>query len=275
MLRNTLIVIVCLGLFTLTPFYQVLKSYAVMSVYSKAHELGSFLHDEDISIKMPGGLSTFKKDYYPFVMTYDTSTEYSERLNTDVDLVVLYNFGAMNWLSGSSLMYDVNSPYYSSFYGAYAARYNELERQYGIDDSGEVDIAEIMEVTNFDLKVLVMESIGNQTPEVDYEVTNEDEPNKVEIDGILFDVYDATIFMDGMMHEYRNDYMAYIQYGRPPQVEKPINSFEKIEAYGRIYVYFDYDTAISYFFYIIAPTMETIEETQKNFIIPSKLKGIN
>lgn len=273
-LKRLLILIIILIAFIYTPFFQVVKSYSVMSVYSKIHENGTFMKEEGISIDMPGGLSTFAKDYYPFVMTYDTTSEFSRHLNTDVDLVVLYNFGAMEWLKGSSLMYKEDSPYYSGFYGAYVARYNEIDRQYGeIDD--HIYIEEIMEVTNFDLKRLVMQSIGNKDPEVEYSVVNEDNPFKRTIDGIEFDVYDADLYMDGMNHEYIRDYTAYIQYGKPPKSDKEVESFAKINGYGRIYVYFDYETNVSFFFYIIAPTKETIEYSEEHFILPSEIEGIS
>ncbi len=273
LIRLSIVIILIVG-FLFTPFYQVVKSYAVMSVYSKIHDNASFMKKEGIRIKMPGGLSTFKKDYFPFVMTYDTTEEFSRYLDTDVDLVVLYNFGAMEWLKGSSLMYNEDSPYYSGFYGAYVARYNDIERQYGEKENGDIDIEEIMEVTNFDLKVLVMRSIGNKTPHIDYKVVNEDKPYTRTIDGLDFKVYDAELYMDGMNHEYSRDYTAYIQYGKPPKSKEPIESFKKMNGYGRIYVYFDYDTSVSYFFYIIGPTKETIEETEVKFILPSEISGI-
>ncbi len=111
---------------------------------------------------------------------------------------------------------------------------------------------ELMAVTDYDLKTLVMKSVGNTTPEVDYEIINPETPKMVSIDGKDFLVYDAEIAMDGLMHEYEREYTAYIQYGRPTAYERSKNSFEKIGGYGRIYVYFDWDRDVSIIFYIIA-----------------------
>lgn len=274
-IRNLLITIVLIGVFVITPFFQVVKSYTIMSIYSKIHENGSFMKEEGIDIKMPAGLSTIEKDYYPFVMTYDTSEAFSRHLDTDVELVVLYNFGAMEWFKGSSLMYNEESPFYSGFYGAYVARHNEINRQYGEYTNGDIYIEEIMEVTNYDLKTLVMSSIGNKSPEIDYTIVNEGNPYRRTIDEIEFDVYDANLYMDGMNHVYEKDYTAYIQYGRPPKANAPSGSFLKMNGYGRIYVYFDYETNISYFFYIIAPSLETIEYSEEHFILPSEISGIS
>ncbi len=113
-------------------------------------------------------------------------------------MVVLYNFGAMEWMKGASIMYDVDSLFYSAFYGAYAARFNDLERQFGQSETGEVLLDELMAVTDYDLKTLVMKSVGNTTPEVDYEIINPETPKMVSIDGKDFLVYDAEIAMDGL-----------------------------------------------------------------------------
>jgi hypothetical protein len=238
------------------------------------HEKGSFLVKEDMKIKIPGGLSTLKKDYYPFVMVYDTSEEFSKAHNMSIDLLVYYNFGAMDLCKGSSLMYNMNSPYYSGFYGAYAARYKDLDRQYGLDEKGQIDMKEVMEVTDFDLKELVMKSIGNTKPQVDYQILNEEDPRSLKIDDLDFLVYDAEILMDGMMHEYHSDFLAYIQYGKPPKAKAEIESFQNMKGYGRIYMYFEKESRISFFFYIIASNKSVLEETEQDFILKSTIKGI-
>jgi hypothetical protein len=184
--RFLILIFLIIG-FAFTPFFQVIKSYSVMAVYSKVSENNSFMKKENISIQMPGGLSTWQRDYYPFVITYDTTHEFSKHLNKDVDLVILYNFGAMKWLSGSSLMYDEDSPYYSGYYGAYLVRYNDLDRQYGLKDNGNIYIEEILQVTNFDLKTLVTKNLGNQNPEIECIIVNEEQPYERIIDGIVFD----------------------------------------------------------------------------------------
>jgi len=274
-LKRWIFILCCIVAFILSPFFQVVKSYVVMSVYSHYHKVESEIYKEGIRINMPSGLSTFKRDYYPFVMTYDTTQEFSNYMGESIELVVLYNFGAMRWLKGSSLMFDKNSDYYSGFYGAYVARYTELNKQYGMNSDQSLHVEEIMEVTNFDLKQLVLSSMGCEEPFLEYQINSGAEPRYTIIDGQKYQTIDAVLTMSGMSHEFKEDYMAYIQYGRPPKKsnsnEQPELSFETIEAFGRIYIYFDKDTKISYFFYIIAPTIKTLVETEENFILKSTL----
>lgn len=269
-IKVMVLVVFCI-LFFMSPFYQVVKSYTVMAVYSTYHKINTPIYKEGIRIHIPGGYATLKKDYYPFVMTYDTTQEYSDYIGEPVDLVVLYNFGAMEWFKGSSLMYEKNSPYYSGFYGAYVARYEDEAKQYGMNSDGDINVDEVMKVTNFDLKHLVLNSMGCQQPELTYNIEAQDHAIFKMIDGKKFRVIDATLTMSGMWHSYKTDYMAYIQYGRPPKGEALEQSFETIQGFGRIYLFFDTEQNTSYFFYIIAPTKETIEETEKNFILKSKI----
>jgi len=256
-------------LFVVSPFFQVVKSYAVMAVYSGIHEHHSFLEDEGIKIKIPGGLRTLGKDYYPFVMTYDSSKAFSDIMGEEMDLVILYNFGAMNWMEGASLIYDTDSPYYSSFYGAYAVAFEDRNRQFGLDDQNQPNIEEIMKVTDHDLKQLVLKSVGDSDPYVVYKVNNRQFYDTV-IHNQHYLTFDADIEMDGMMHIYNKDYSAYIQYGRPPKKEQT-SSFDRIQVKGRIYMYFDKSDKISYFFYSIAPETETVDYIEEQFILKSKI----
>ncbi len=58
-------------IFIVSPFFQFIKSITVMGIYSYMCKKDSFINALDIEIDMPGGLSTPKKDWYPFVMTFN------------------------------------------------------------------------------------------------------------------------------------------------------------------------------------------------------------
>ncbi len=265
--------VLVLVLFILSPFFQVAKSYGVMAVYSKIHENQSFLRQEGIDINIPGGLSTLDRDYYPFVMTFDTEDYFGKYAGDDIDLVVLYNFGYMRWLKGASVLYDPDSPYYNTFYGAYLVRYKDGLRQYGMHEDGSLNTQEANLVTDYDLKVLVMKSIGNEHPSVVYEMKEEDSRRIVKIDGLDFLVFDADIRMDSFYHELKGDHRAYIQYGRPWKIEE-MDDFETTSMMGRFYVHFDQTSKISLFFYIITGDHETLQRTEESYIMKSSVVGI-
>lgn len=98
-------------------------SLAVMKVYSGIHQKDSIMAKKGISLEIPGGDSTKEKDWYPFVMTFNASESFrrfiGEADGADLDLTILYNFPAFDVLKGCSTLYNPNSPYYNSFYGAY------------------------------------------------------------------------------------------------------------------------------------------------------------
>ncbi len=267
-IKNTIYCTLFVLLFAQSSLYPIAKSVVVMSVYSKMHERDSFLHEEKIDIQMKGGAATFQKDFFPFVITFDPSASFSRYIGAPVDLTILYNFGAFDMLYGASTLYDKNSSYYSTFYGAYAVRYKDSQDIYGLTQEGEPDIEAITKITDFDLKHLVYNSIGNKTPQLDYRITKQE--RTMDIDGREFIVFDAQLDMEGMWHQYEEDYMAYIQYGKPPQNAQG-ESFESLKGYGRIYLHYDQEERISYFFYIITQDEQTLASTEKEFIQTAKI----
>jgi hypothetical protein len=64
-------------------------------------------------------LTTIEKDWYPFVITFNDDEGFSNFIGRDLNYTVLYNFGAFEYLNGASMIYNPQSQYYSSFYGAY------------------------------------------------------------------------------------------------------------------------------------------------------------
>ncbi len=252
-----------------SSIFPILKSYAVMFVYSQMHERESFLYEEEIRLQLQGGLATWKKDYFPFVIAFDASKAFSRYIDEPIDLTIYYNFGAFDVRQGASSLYNQNSPFYSTFYGAYAIRYKDSEEIYGLRTDQKPDIEAITKITDFDLKHLVYNSIGHVEPELKYKIENNEEV--MVIDGREFIVFDATIQMDGMWHQYERDYRAYIQYGKPPIQLEDKESFEAIEGFGRIYLHYDDIEGISYFFYIITADKETLQYTEEAFIANAKI----
>ena len=100
-------------LFVLSPFSDFVLSLGVMSVYSGIHERDSLLAKHGVTLDMPSG-----EGWYPFVMTF----------NPNEKLTILYNFPEFDFRlgKGCSRLYDLASPYYSAFYGAYVLEGNRV-----------------------------------------------------------------------------------------------------------------------------------------------------
>lgn len=269
--RNKLLVSgIFIIFFIMTPLFDFIKSYTVMFIYNLYEKNNSLLEKDNIRLTMPGGLVTKEKDWFPFVMTFNDNEGFSSFLGRDVELTILYNFGAFEMLKGSSLLYKKSSDYYSSFYGAYIIKEQD-EKKFGFDNDGMINIKEISQVPKYDYKYLVLKGLGCDNVYVDFKINNIN----------LIDEYigysewykiDAKIKTNSPIHKKVEDHISYIQYGEPPEeyyegVDFPIN-----DLVGRLYVrYFD-ELNSTIIFYVIAPNKKTIEKCDKKFLAKTSIK---
>lgn len=250
-------------LFVLSPIYPYAKSLTVMKAYSSYLEHESFLEDVGITIQMPGGLRTPQSDWYPFVMTFNDDKGFSRYIDQDVRLSILYNFGAFELTKGASTYYAPSSPYFNSFYGVYAI----------YEDSSKINLKRLEEVTAFDMKTLVLESIGCTSPQMDFTIQSIQE-NVALGEYSDWTLVNADILVNSPVHFYTKDnpdYQAYIQYGRPPLTYFEGQSYPLVQMLGRIYVrYFEKEkTTIG--LYVIGTSPEMIQKTVQDFLDQTKI----
>ena len=138
------IVAALLAAFIWSPFSNYGISLAVMKVYSGMHERDSVMAKASMDIEIPGGGETREKDWYPFVITYNPGEAFEKyaagrHAGDDVELSIMYNFPAFDLVKGCSQLYNPSSPYYSSFYGAYAVTGKDGDgNPYGFDENGKL-----------------------------------------------------------------------------------------------------------------------------------------
>lgn len=267
-------ILALLLLFCLSPFSHVFYSMAVMGIYSKMNEKTSLLASENLSLSVPGGLSTLRSDWYPFVMTFEANNGFRRFTGDDtLSLTILYNFPAFSPTKGCSRLYDTSSPYYNSFYGAYLVKDTDggiygFTRQ--SDGTLYPDAAAVAEVPKYDFWQLVLSEFGlTSTNKVfDWNITEISEPlTYAGEDG--FYRMDATLTVNGASHEYNGFTQSYLQYGKPNYpVTDPL---APVTMYGRIYGKFLEDKQVSLFFYIVAADKEVLEECDKEILSESNL----
>lgn len=262
-----IIFILLVVIFYLSPIFPFVKSVTVMSVYSLSEKSNSLLDSEEIKLKMPGGLSTLKKDWYPFVMVFNDSYGFSRYIGRDVELTILYNFGAFDYLKGHSTYYDTESDFHNAFYGAYVTKTDE--RPFGFELDGTPNYEEMALVPEYDMRVLVLESIGCENPQFEWELTDM-KPVDSFIGYSDWYVMNAIIRTNSPVHQQVEDFMAYIQYGEPPK--DATDNFPLVEMQGRVYAKYFEEHGVSIFFYVIAPDEVAIETCDKEFLQESKLK---
>jgi len=251
----------------LTLAFPASRAVVVMGVYSALEQQDSVLTQEDITLKIPGGISTKEKDWFPFVITYNADY-FGAYANTPVNLTILYNFGAFDPSLGCSSFYDETSDYHGAFYGAYALRTQD-KTLYGYLEDGTLDTDAMALVFEYDMNVLVLGSLGCNNPEFAYTLTGHTQKT---MHGQQYDVLDAKISTQSPMHSVQGFLPAYYQYGRPKRLVSQ-KDFKNCDVYGRIYATALPEKGITLCFYIIAPNVDTLDTVEKTWVEKSKLRS--
>lgn len=266
------IAIICIVLIVLSVvwFFYPLRSLLVMSIYSGIHEKDSIMNNEDFNIEIPGGLSTAQKDWYPFVMTFNADS-YRARGGEIVGMTILYNFPSFNLKNRTNTFYESDSPYNSSFYGAYVVQ-SPTELPFGYNENGKPNYSEIMHAFSYDYKNLVLESLGDK--EFNFTVQKFNSKPKETVDYLGYSdwiMISAIIDTNSVSHDYDGYRQSYLQYGRP--LKKPNTNFDDITMRGRLYMrYFpEYNSTI--IMYIMTTSYDLLNECDskllsKSLIIP-------
>ena len=267
-------ILALLLLFCLSPIANVFYSMAVMGVYSAMNERTSLLATEEIDLTIPGGLTTTRSDWYPFVMTFEANNGF-RRFTGDstLDLTILYNFPAFSPVKGCSKLYDETSPYYNSFYGAYLVKDND-GGTYGFTKQADStlfpDAKAVAEVPKYDFWNLVLAEFGltHNNAVFDWNITDISEPlSYAGEDG--FYRMDATLTVNGAAHEYKGFTQSYLQYGTPNYpTEEPL---APVTMYGRLYGKYLEEKQVSLFFYIVASDKAVLEACDKEILSKSTL----
>jgi len=266
MKRKNLKVIIplVLGLLLLlsVAFVPFIRSIVVMKAFSIYEKQDSLFQDKNIDVSIPGGLSTSRKDWYPFVITYNADRGFSGFIGEDVRLTILYNFGHFSLFEGQSSFYDTDSPYYSSFYGGYGVQ-RESKEPFGFSQ-GKPVLDQLMQVMEFDLTKLVLRDLGKVDPVFEYkldkmeETTLFDEENWWKVEG--------KIITNGVYHGYNQKRRNYLQYGKPPGNKSDIEDFSMITLNGTMYVKYLKTQNLTVAFYVLSPDIQVIESWDEEIL---------
>lgn len=267
------ILTVLLAFFLMVPFNKILLSMGVMHFYDKSEKEGSLIDTENIDIDIPGGRETDEKDWYPLVLTYRDRGSFSRYSGEKCELTILYNFPEFVFSKGCSALYDPESDYYSSFYGAYLVKCES--RPYGFianeNEPGSVTAIneeEVAGIARYDYQQLVLRDFGLSYKDAvfDFTVTStKTNVNYVGSDGWYY--ADAELYANGCGHVKNGFVASYVQYGIPNfDIEEPL---APVHLYGRIYGKYYEDRDLSVFFYIIAADRAVLESCDKNILSKS------
>lgn len=244
-------------------FFPALQSYVAMSVYSGAQNKLSVMQQNGFAIKMKTA-----KGWYPNVLVFNADG-FSDWAGIRAEMSILYNFGDFDAATRTSSLYDIKSDLYSAFYGAYAIKMPE--GKFGFAYDSKINISEVVIAVDYDYSQLVLRNFGCQNPA--FEVKEHSVKNDIAYAGSGGWVQiDAQILANGVAHNFKEDKLAYLQYGRPLNVEC---DFAKTTMAGRVYAkYFD-EYGCTIMLYIIAKDIPTINECDQNVLSNTVIAGTN
>ena len=275
--------VAALIIFIISPLSRYVLSLGVMSVYSSIHERESIMADKGITLEIPGGDETPEADWYPFVMTFSPGESFGRAAgDNSLELTILYNFGAFDLSKGCSRIYDRQSEYYNSFYGAYLvtrrddggeASGESKAAPFGFDSEGHMDPEQTAIVPEFDFQHLVLGNFGIKTSEQVFEWTidkTDEDVSYLGRDG--WSRADASLLVNGASHTKKEFRQSYLQYGAPKYEVSANGEFKPVAMRGRVYGrYFEeWDTSV--FFYILTPEKETLEKCDRDILSKSRLE---
>lgn len=267
--RIGLLIIVLIAisvLFLKVPLYYQARSYLVMSVYSKYEERSGLPAKLKFNVDIPGGSSTEEKDWYPFMMVFNDDQGFSNAMGRDLSLTIFYNFGAFSWNTSSSYLFQEDSPYFSSFYGAYFIKENAASNKYAFLANGELVMDEVFAVPEYDYKHLVLESLGCPADKLAMEILSYNITKNVQYAG--YDDWtqvDSLLLVNSPVHKYKMDRRAYIQYGNPLK-QADAQEFGLMTTNGRMYIRYFPEYECTAFLYIMSPNILTVEKCDKEIL---------
>ncbi|WP_066494941.1 hypothetical protein [Abyssisolibacter fermentans] len=244
-----------------------------MYFFSNYEKQNSLLTKENIEIKIPGGLSTSKKDWYPFVLFFNDDVGFSRYMKKNLSLTILYNFGAFDTIEGSSNYYNPQSDYYSSFYGSYIVKNNGDDKPFAFTLNNEPILNEIIAVPKYDLNYLVLQSLGCEESKIKIEYSIDNIKNNELYAGYGgWTIIDAVIKTNSPIHKFIEKKRAYIQYGKPMKKYVVKNDFCEIELKGRIVAKYFKKWGVTIFLYVMAPDNKTVNECDENILSKTVIK---
>lgn len=260
MKRVPLIILIVLIVISLIWFYPLIRSVAVMSAYSAFHDKNSIMVQKGFEIDIPGGTSTPKRDWYPFTITFNAGN-----FSGQSRMSIIYNFPAFDTVRRTSMLYNADSDYYSSFYGAYVIE-KEDGSPYGIYGTN-IDYDEISSAFRYDYINLVLKSFENRAFE--FTPMEWDIKNSEYMGYDSWTVIDAVIKTSGTSHGYNGFRRSYLQYGRP--VYNAGDEFPEVLMSGRLYIRYFSEYRCTIAMYIMSPDKDVLEACDSYILSKSRI----
>lgn len=256
--------VIAADLFVFVWLYPLLQSHVVMGVYSAQQMNASVMRECGMGVDIPRA-----DGWYQQMLVFNADS-FSAWSGIDADMSILYSFGAFDLARRTSSLYDPPSDKYSAFYGAYVVKKDG--GAFGFDEGGALDMDEVTVAVEYDYTQLVMANFGCKEPvfEVRDMTTLE---NAVCAGSGGWARIDAEMRVNGAAHTYKENKLAYLQYGKPMRISSP--DFTEVDMVGRVYAKYFPSSGCTVMIYCIAPDTETVDECDAGALQRSVIRALN
>jgi hypothetical protein len=251
-----------------------IRSHALMALVTKYEEANVVGKDEGIHIDFssPSDGKASGLDWFSQMILFNKLDMPIGRLGFEgeetLDLSIYYTFG--DFEKGSSLIYNLDSPYNSAFYGAYVIRLNTSKDLKA--PKVPVDLMKLTDaITRYDYRILILYQLG---------LNIDDALFAADVTGIQKGVtsfgsddwlkVDAEIKTRSVTHTPKTFQQHYLQFGRPLE-NQASGDFPEVTLYGRTYSRFFPEENVYIIFYIQAASADLVEMTDKQLLSKSRV----
>lgn len=244
-----------------------------VKVYKEINKRDSVLSMEDINFEIPSGAHTDAKDWMPIMVWYHDKGGFSYLMGKELDLTVLYTYGAFDSLFGASNYYNEDSPYYGAFCGGYAIRDKKNPKDaFGFDDDGSIVLDEFESVPKYDQKQLVLPALGCPIDKRIFNTKIISIEEDIEYAGYNGWVrVNSLIFTNGPAHNSSKFNIGYLQYGKPPKLLESKVNFQPQWFRGRMYMRYFEDIEMTICLYVICKNEKEINICDDELLSNAKI----
>ena len=266
-----LIIIVVLAIvITLMPYP---RSQVIMTTASWIESFKVVGRSEGVAVEFvkPASVEDAGLFWYPHMLIFNSYGVPLGSLELEgegsVDVSIYYTF--CDFVEGRSMIYDMDSPYNSAFYGAYIIKHRPEDLSEYILSLKKLTEA----VTRYDYTKLILSQLGLNEKNAYFDPV----PDKIRNDVYAFgsdgwSMLDAHIWTRSTAHHENGFKQHYIQFGKPADSDTT-EDFPEITLYGRTYGKYFEEEDLYIVFYIQAMDLSLVQLTDD--LLLSKSRVIN
>lgn len=230
------------------------RSLVIMKIRDFYYNLGSVPNENTTSLELP----IKNMDYYPFLISFNSSEGISNYLKKDVNLTIEFAFA--DFKNKRSQIYNEDSPLYNSYIGVYYLKgFNK-----------ELDENTAYNLVKYDITRLALPAFGLSPSDSTFDMQGEIQKSKEEVANIIWKKYKSKVIVNGPEHVREEFLLSYLQYGSPPEVEQ---SYPIRKMHGLLYVTYIEDEDINICIFATAKTDRILEEIENKIIKHAKFKN--